>query len=210
MTKDQMFAAVAAQRRQLADTLDTLDVQEWNAPSLCAGWLVRDVVGHLLSILEIPMGRFVLNVIKARNFDAYADRIAREIGARDLLALATAYRAASDRRFAPPIVGPIAPLADVLIHTRDIERPLGRPSRLDPTALRTVLEYACGGKARGFVPPSRTKDLRFEAGDLDWSIGSGPSVVGTGEAILLAVTGRRAALADVSGSGVERLAQSLT
>jgi uncharacterized protein (TIGR03083 family) len=202
MTKDELFAAITVQRRQLSDTLDGLTEEQWNAPSLCAGWRVRDVVGHLLSILEIPMSRFILNVIKARSFDAYADRIAREIGARDPKALTTAYRATSDRRFAPPLVGPIAPLADVLIHTRDIERPLGLPSRLDPAALRNVLDYVCGGKARGFVPPSRTNDLRFDAPDLGWSVGTGPSVTGPGDAIMMAVTGRRSALADLSGDGV--------
>jgi hypothetical protein len=73
--------------------------------------------------------------------------------------------------------------------------------------LADTVEFACGGRARGFVPPSRTKQLRFEAPDCDWATGSGPSVIGTGEAILLAVTGRKAALADLSGDGVGLLAQ---
>lgn len=201
MTKDEMFAAGALQRHRLADTLDGLSGQEWNAASLCAGWRVRDVVGHLLSILEIPTGRFLLNVAKARSFDQYADRVAREIGQRDPSSLAIGYRAAADKRFAPPIIGPIAPLGDVFIHTRDIERPIDKPSHLDPAGLRTVLDYLCGGKARGFVPSSRTNGLRFEAADLDWSAGDGPVVVGTGEAIMMAVAARRSALAELTGDG---------
>jgi uncharacterized protein (TIGR03083 family) len=209
MTKDELYAAITAQRYRLADALDGLSDDEWNAASLCAGWRVRDVVGHLLSILEIPLGRFLLNVVKARGFDPYADRVAHEIGAREPALLSAGFRAAASKRFAPPVVGPIAPLTDVLVHTRDIERPLGRVAQLDPAALRTVLDYVCGGKARGFVPPARTKGLRFEATDLGWSTGDGPVVSGTGEAIMMAATARRSALADLSGPGAAALAQRL-
>jgi len=209
MTKDEMFAAVTAQRLQLATPADGLSAEQWDAMSLCSGWRVRDVVGHLLSILEIPIGTFLLGAIRARSFNRYADRVAREFAAADPSSLPARYRAAAARRFAPPIIGPIAPLSDVFIHTRDIERPLGRASTLDPAALRTILGYVCGGKARGFVPQSRTKGLRFEATDLDWSAGNGPVVSGTGEAIMMAVTGRAAALADLTGDGVAALTPRL-
>jgi uncharacterized protein (TIGR03083 family) len=209
MTKDEMFEAVIAQRRQLANTLDGLKDDEWNAASLCAGWKVRDVVGHLVSIIEIPIGKFVLGAAKAGNFDRFADRAAREFGACDLQAIAATYRSLIDRRFAPPVIGPIAPLTDLFVHTRDIERPLGRAVTLDADAQRTVLDFLCGGKARGFVPSSRTKGLRFEATDLGWSIGSGPVVSGTGEAIMMAVSDRGVALADLTGGGLAILAQRI-
>lgn len=210
MTKDQLFDAAARQRLRLVGTLDAFTQVEWDAASLCEGWRVRDVVGHLLTILEIPIGRFLLNVAKARSFNGYADASAREFGAADPQDLVIRYRAAASTRFAPPFVGPIAPLTDVLIHTRDIERPLGRPSTLEPDATRAVLAYVCGGKARGFVPAKRTRGLRFEAPDLDWSIGSGPLVSGTGEALMLSVCGRTSAIADLSGPGVQSLRDRLS
>ena len=37
------------ERRDLADYLDTLTADEWERPSLCPGWSVRDVVGHIAS-----------------------------------------------------------------------------------------------------------------------------------------------------------------
>lgn len=95
------------------------------------------------------------------------------------------------------------------MHTRDIQRPLGAPSQLDPAVLPTILNYVCGGKARGFVPSSRTAGLRFEATDLDWSIASGSLVSGTGEAIMMAVTARKSALADLTGPGAHLLTQRL-
>jgi uncharacterized protein (TIGR03083 family) len=209
MTNDEMYDAIVVQRRGLADVLNGLTDEEWNTSSLCAGWKVRDVVGHLVSILEIPTGRFVLNAVKARSFDRYADQIAREIGTRTPAELARTYRSFADKRFAPPVVGPIAPLADLLVHTRDIERPLARPVTLDADAQRTVLNYVCGGKARGFVSPKRTNGLRFEANDLGWSLGTGSSVSGPGEAIMMVATGRKAGLADLAGDGVGTLTRRL-
>ena len=209
MTKDEMFDAISAQRVRLADQFDGFGDDEWNTLSLCEGWRVRDVVGHLLSILEIPIGKFLLNVVKARNFDRYSDQVAREIGARDPQAIVAAFRAKANTRFAPPIVGPIAPLTDIYVHTRDIQRPLGLPSQLDPGVMPTILNYVSGGRARGFVPSSRTTGLRFEATDLDWSIGAGPLVSGTGEAIVMVATNRKSALADLTGPGVLVLTQRL-
>ncbi|WP_247596029.1 MULTISPECIES: maleylpyruvate isomerase N-terminal domain-containing protein [unclassified Rhodococcus (in: high G+C Gram-positive bacteria)] len=39
----------AAERRDLADYLDTLTEDEWEQQSLCSGWTVRDVVAHVSS-----------------------------------------------------------------------------------------------------------------------------------------------------------------
>jgi uncharacterized protein (TIGR03083 family) len=141
-----------------------------------------------------------------RRFDKVADRFAREFGARDPQAILGMYRGLANKRFAPPVVGPIAPLADLLVHTRDIERPLGISSSLDTVSVHIVLDFLCGGKSRGFVPTKRTTGLRFVATDGDWSIGSGPVVTGTAEAIMLAVTNRSAALADLSGEGAASFA----
>lgn len=209
VTKDELFEAITVQRHRLVVTLEELSDDEWDAASLCAGWRVRDVVGHLVSILEVPLRSFLWGMVKARNFDRYADQMARQFGDRPPAELLAIYRAAADKRFAPPVVGPIAPLTDVLVHTRDIERPLGLPAALGADALRTALDYTCGGKARGFVPSARTAGLRFQATDLDWSIGSGELVRGPGDAILLAVTARRPALADLTGDGAATLAQRL-
>jgi uncharacterized protein (TIGR03083 family) len=210
VTNDELFLAVVTQRRRLIEMVEGFTDNDWNTDSLCEGWRVRDVVGHLVSILEIPLGRFMLNVVKARGFDRYADVVAREIGARDLRRLLANYRSLSDSRFAPPVVGPIAPLSDVFVHTRDIERPLGRSVSLDPIGQRAVLDYFCGGRAYGFIPPSRTKGLRFEATDMTWSIGTGPVVSGTAEALMMSVAGRHAALPDVSGPGVSILQERIT
>ena len=58
----------------------------------------------------------------------------------------------------------------------------------------------------GFVgAKKRVAGLRLVATDVDWSHGSGPEVSGPGEAILLAASGRPAALAELDGEGVDVL-----
>ncbi|WP_191094012.1 maleylpyruvate isomerase N-terminal domain-containing protein [Nocardia colli] len=39
---------LADERPDLVSLLRTLSADEWESPSLCAGWRVRDVAGHLL------------------------------------------------------------------------------------------------------------------------------------------------------------------
>jgi hypothetical protein len=51
----------------------------------------------------------------------------------------------------------------------------------------------------------RIAGLTVKATDLDWSTGSGPAVTGPALSPLLAMTGRSAALADLSGEGVATL-----
>ncbi|MGG7379082.1 maleylpyruvate isomerase N-terminal domain-containing protein, partial [Escherichia coli] len=47
-----------AERSDLAGFLGTLTAEQWQAPSLCVGWRVRDVVAHLISFDGV--GPFVL------------------------------------------------------------------------------------------------------------------------------------------------------
>ncbi len=43
------MALARAEREDLLDLLGGLTPAQWRAPSLCAGWSVRDVVAHVLS-----------------------------------------------------------------------------------------------------------------------------------------------------------------
>ena len=51
----------------------------------------------------------------------------------------------------------------------------------------------------------RVAGLTLQATDTDWSHGSGPLVSGPARALMLATTGRKAALDELSGPGVETL-----
>ena len=51
----------------------------------------------------------------------------------------------------------------------------------------------------------RVEGLRLEATDIDFQHGVGPIVSGSGEALLLALAGRRAMLDDLDGEGLALL-----
>jgi hypothetical protein len=55
----------------------------------------------------------------------------------------------------------------------------------------------------------RVRGLRLVATDLDWTHSNGPEVRGSGEALLMAMAGRPAALRDLDGPGKTKLAQRL-
>jgi hypothetical protein len=96
-------------------------------------------------------------------------------------------------------------LSDITIHRQDIRRPLGLGVDLDEGVAQQVLEFMTTHKqAKNLFDPKRLTGLQLTATDLDWNYGSGAAVEGTGEAIILALTGRRVE-ADLTGDGVSAL-----
>jgi hypothetical protein len=103
-------------------------------------------------------------------------------------------------------------LGEMMIHQQDVRRPLGltRTFTQDRLALILNLSLTRSGSL-SLVPVSRkaSKDLRFVATDLNWSSGRGLEVDGPGEAILMAVNGRKGAVADLTGPGAGTLASRI-
>ena len=52
---------------------------------------------------------------------------------------------------------------------------------------------------------NRIAGLRLRATDVDWSRGDGPEVEGPITSLVMAMTGRKAAIGDLSGEGVATL-----
>lgn len=205
------FAEIAAERRDLADLLAGLTAEQRSTPSLCAGWSVQDVAAHLVVPLEVGLPTFALAMLASRgDFHRANTRLTRDQARRPMTELVEVLRRKATSRFTPPGAGPEAPLTDLLVHGSDIRWPLGLERDVPPERLRASLAFVTGRSGRGFVARNALDGLRFEAQDLDWSHGSGPVVRGAGEAALLAVTGRPAALARLSGDGVPALRARLT
>ena len=47
MDTDEVWRTIDQQRLELADLMETFTADEWDTPSLCVGWRVRDVAAHL-------------------------------------------------------------------------------------------------------------------------------------------------------------------
>ena len=198
-----LYPTVVAERRRLADQLDTLTDDQWDTPSLCAGWSVRDVVSHLVFPSTTSMLRVLIPFAKSGfNFDKMTvDQVRGD--RRSGPDLVKAFRATAGHRFTPPGFSFEAPLTDVIVHGRDIGRPLGLSPVFEPQSARSVLDFVVTKKAtRAFTRRGFVDGLRFETTDLNWAHGDGPPVRGTSEALILAIAGRAAALDELSGEGV--------
>ena len=68
----QALEMIADQRRQLADVFDGLDASQWTTPSLCEGWTIREIAGHLISPHALGTTKMLLHFAGSGfNFDKY-------------------------------------------------------------------------------------------------------------------------------------------
>lgn len=193
---------IAEERRGAAGLVERLTPEQLGTASLCAGWTVQDVAGHLLMPLVTPLPTVLVTMLRSRfDWDVANDRLTRAVSGRPAAQIAAGLRQHAEHPFRPPGSGFEAPLTDLLVHQQDIRRPLGLEGQLDPQRLGLCLSYVASGKARGVAPARRVAGLRLEATDLDWSAGTGELLRGRGEALLLALSGRRVALDELEGPG---------
>ena len=196
-----------AERADFADFLATCTPQDWEAPTLCSKWSVKDVVAHVISYEELGAPGLVKRFAKG-----WVVR-ANQVGVDEFAALSPEQLLEFLRNHLTPkgltagFSGMIA-LVDGTIHHQDIRRSLGRPRTVPEDRLRRVLGLVPGNPRLG--AGRRIRGLRLRATDVDWSHGRGPEVTGPGEALLMAMAGRPAALADLDGAGRDILAKRLT
>ena len=199
-----IWATISAERSALAGELADLTPTQWDTPSLCPGWTVRDIVAHLSATASLNPGTFFLNMAKAGfNFDKFAnDQIAKHRGADPVATLAE-FRGLENSTSAPP--GPKTSwLGEVVIHGADVRRPLGIPHTYAPGAVREVIDFYKGSNML-IGSKNRIAGLALSATDHDWRHGQGERVEGPLLSLLLAMTGRAAACDDLTGPGVPTL-----
>jgi uncharacterized protein (TIGR03083 family) len=61
-----VYAASARERRGIADLLDGLGAAQLDTPSLCAGWSVRTVAGHLVAAVSPSKRPFLVELLRHR------------------------------------------------------------------------------------------------------------------------------------------------
>ncbi|TCK21006.1 maleylpyruvate isomerase family mycothiol-dependent enzyme [Pseudonocardia endophytica] len=200
---DTMGMAVA-ERADMAEFLAGLTPEQWDAPTLCEGWSTRDVVAHMYGYEDAGFSGFAARLLRSGlNGDrANAAVVAEQAGVSPPELLAKARSCVRPRGFTTLFGGRIA-LTDCMIHQQDVRRPLGLHRDVPADRLTVALDFA------RTAPPIRAKPrvagLRLVATDLGWTAGDGPSVEGPGEALLMAVAGRRAAVDELTGPGVATL-----
>lgn len=183
--------ATADERRRLADLYADLTPDQWSAPSLCAGWRVREVLAHVTMPYRHSSLRVLRGIAAARgDFNRFADRLAREDTARlsdvDLLA---SLRANVTHPWRPPAGGQAGALSHDVIHGLDVTEALGL-ERVPADRVKLVVDGA-GPRAMSYFGTDLTGQ-RLVATDTDLVVGEGPEVVELPAVdLLLRVTGRR-------------------
>lgn len=207
-----VFDLVAAERRRLADELEQLSPHDWQQPSLCAGWSTHVVAAHLNASWEFKLPAVVVALARNRgSLDRAFDQLSRDLATHlPPQACIAGLRAHATDRFTPPLMGPEAPLTDVIVHGNDILAPLGRSVAVAPEALSVVLSWLSKGRAKGFLPGSRVQGLVFEGTDIAERSGDGPALVsGPSLAVITTLLGRTARAPELTGDGVPVLLERL-
>jgi len=198
------WPALDDEREQLADLLDTLTPEQWNTETLCDGWRVREVAAHLTVAGTVTAGQLVPGLLKHRfSFDKWMDRESRARSGGPTSELAAKVRALVGVHHKPPVVKDIDPLCDTLVHQQDIRRPLGMPRTIPGDRLLAVADHLAANRI--YKVPKRIAGVRLRMTDHDWSTGDGLAVEGPGEAVVMAMIGRGAALDDLAGEGLATL-----
>jgi uncharacterized protein (TIGR03083 family) len=194
------------ERRDLATYLRTLSDADWQAPTLCTEWTVKDVVAHVVSYEELGVFGLLQRFARGRIVRA------NEVGVQDF----ATYSPAELMDFLEAHLRPqgltsgfggMIGLVDGTVHHQDIRRALGHPRTIPAERLERILPTIPGNPRLG--AGRRIRGLHLRATDVTWEHGSGTEVLGTGEALLMAMTGRPAAVEELDGPGRPTLAARL-
>ncbi|MET9066809.1 maleylpyruvate isomerase family mycothiol-dependent enzyme [Streptosporangium sandarakinum] len=207
MTEDDLRKAVTAERGEQAELLAALSPEQWDAPTLCEGWRVREVVAHTTMPFRASLGRTLLELVRARgDFNRMADRCAR----RDAAELPPERLLASLRDnvahpWTPPGGGVGGALSHDVIHGLDITVGLGLDRRVPPERVAMVLA-GMRPKNIAFFGTDLT-GVRLQATDIDWSHGAGTPLRGLAQDLLLVVCGRRLPPGRLTGEPAARFSR---
>lgn len=208
MAAEGPWSTIHSERAALADDLGNLTDAEWSTPSLCRPWTALEVLGHLTATAKMTPLTFLRKLVSSGfRFHALTAReVAAETSAGPARTLAE-FRSHVNDSTAPP--GPVDTwLGETIVHAEDIRRPLGIAHDYPVDALVRIADFyrrsnlLIGAK-------SRIAGLTLRATDADWSAGTGLEVRGPLLSLVLAMTGRPAALSALDGDGLTLLSSRM-
>jgi len=204
---------VAGELGDFRDFLTTLDAAEWDSPSLCDGWAVRHVVGHICLGYHASLPWVAGQIVRERgNVARGSSRLSKQFGdghtPEELLDLFSQYadHGAEPKRGLARVLPSRDRMTDHVIHHEDCRRAMGNDREIPKERLEAALDAL--PHIGGFLASKKTcAGLAFEATDLDWShrCDDRPVVRGPGRDLLLAMSGRPLGLDSLEGDGVATL-----
>lgn len=214
MEDTEVWAAVDRRRSAVVELLTDLTPTEWDVPSLCEGWRIRDVTAHLtMPLLTLPQlallairhpgstNRLIrqgsIDLARKYSTDELVGRLARLVGHHQAFPGLTCRES----------------LIDAVGHSFDLALPLGRDLVIPPVEVAEAADRVVASFGTRNAKVFRAMPLtpfRLVATDHDWSTGHGPEVTGTMSDLFLILTGRTARVASVHGPGADDLRAALS
>jgi uncharacterized protein (TIGR03083 family) len=207
MDKATIWQHIHEERRSLAATLAGLDAEQWEQPSLCEGWTVKDVAAHVIAHPQIGWAQMPAMVARnlGHGYNAMIFREVKRLGERSTReSILADFRTYDSSTRKVPTTTPVEPLIDALVHHQDILRPLGLRHEMAPEAAAVAADRS---RTLAFLSGSRAvvKGTRMVATDIDWSRGRGPTLTGPVQELLMVCMGRGRVAEGLSGEGTELL-----
>ena len=201
----RMRAMIADEQSEFAEMLRGFSDEQWEAPTLCTGWSVHELVIHIAIHTH---GTDISRTLTAARRGFTIDRVHEPERARKKDELIDWLESPAVNTGSTNLK---TQLSELIIHQQDVRRPLRIPRVIPEERLAAVLDFAVTNRGSLAVVQTlkKTKGLRLVATDIGWSAGTGAEVRGPGEAIFMALSGRGPALEDLTGEGTTKLRMRL-
>ena len=204
MAKTDRWPVIHTERKSLASDLTGISPDRWEQESLCAGWTIRDVVAHMTATAKITAASFFPKLVGS-GFSLsrlQSKDIVREKGSSPSDTLGAFESVLTSEKHPPG--PPETMLGETIVHSEDVRRALGIPHDYPTEALVAVADFYKGSNLI-LGTKTRIAGLSLRATDTTWSHGAGPEVAGPMLSLVMAMTGRKPAIDDLSGEGVATL-----
>ena len=202
--------AIAAERTELAEVLAGLSEDDWDQPTLCKEWRVRELVAHITMPYRISTPRFLAGLIRAGGkFDRYADRQARaDAAALSSAELLECLRQNVNHPWKPPGGGYVGALSHDVIHGLDVTVALGIDRQVPAERLHHILDDMNPRQVKYFGV--ELNGIQLQATDLDWTYGTGTPLTGAAQDLLLVLCGRTLPPNHLTGTDAARFTAGVT
>ena len=177
----------------IADILSTLTPEQWQAPSLCDGWRVQDVVGHLVWRTGSSNRELLTSIGRAYvghhvNPNKAIDDLSKQAAAAQPAELIARLRHIATAKAAGTGRTGISELTEAVVHGIDLAEPLGIVLPVAPAASGAV------ALRRSLTTPTEIKAVLrtrvLVATDADWRVGAGTPLERTAQQHLIFLFGR--------------------
>jgi uncharacterized protein (TIGR03083 family) len=206
----ELATAIAEEYLALAELLASSPAEVWEAPSLCAGWRTREVVAHVTMPTRYSAPQFMAELEAVDgDFGHLSNLVATRDAELPISRLLADLRSPVLHAWQPPGGGGEGALTHCVVHGLDIIEAVPLERTIPEVRVRAVLDLlSAPGNPNLFGV--ELSGVRLVADDMAWSLGTGDTVSGTGQALVLVLSGRCLPRGRLGGAAAGRFSSSGT